>query len=165
MTKRRKATFKTYVSHPRYGDKPLPSNNRYTLSEIQASYWQYEDETIFPETAIPADISKQNYSVFPRKIYVDMEKQCADCKRPFIFYAQEQKYWYEILGFFIDADCIKCVECRKQEREVNRLMQNYEKLLKTEHRTADESKTLKAIALELFQLGYIRDRQKVDRID
>lgn len=155
---------KQYVNHPRYGDKPIYSGADFPVSEIVRAHWQYDEESIFPETAILADTSVQNYSIYPIKIYVDIEKICRDCGRWFLFFAQEQKYWFESLKFYVDADCVKCIECRRKEQNVNNMMQDYEKLIKTESRTSEETSKLKYIALELFQLGYIKDKRKIDSI-
>ena len=165
MSKKRKSKYKAYVMHPRYGDKPLYAGNKFSLEEILSAYWGYQRETVFPETAIKADTDKQNHSGFPRGLYVDIEKQRVQCQRWFIFYAQEQKYWYETLSFYIDVDCVKCVDCRKKMQAIKQLMLDYERLVKMKTRTEDETKALKHTALELFQLGYIKDRQKVDNID
>ena len=151
MSKKKKSCYKPYVSHPRYGDKPIYSGNNYAIEDVLSAHWQYDKESIFPETAIPADIEKQNYSLYPQKIYVDIEKQCIQCNRWFIFYAQEQKYWYETLGFYIDADCVKCVECRKKEQEIRNLMHTYEDLIKKQKRSEEEINILKNTALELYQ--------------
>ena len=35
----------------------------------------------------------------------------------FCIFAQEQKYWYEDLGLYVDADCINCFACRKEIRK------------------------------------------------
>lgn len=164
MSKKRKSRYKDYVPHPRYGDKPLYSGAHYSAEEIEQAHWSYERKSYFPETAIAANIDKQNYSIFPRSLYVDIEKQCRQCGRWFIFYAREQQYWYESLGFYVDADCVKCPDCRRQEQEIKTLMHAYEALLKKPDRTEEEAGQLKAIALELFQLGYIRDQHKIDRL-
>lgn len=164
MSKKPKTRYKDYVMHPRYGNKPIYSGAKIQLDEILNGHWQYKADSIFPETAIEADTSKQNYSMYPIKIYVDIEKQCLECNRWFIFYAKEQKYWFEELGFYVDADCVKCVECRKKEQSIKQLMLDYEFLLKKSDKTKEETSTLKNVALELFQLGYIEDRNKVDKI-
>ncbi|WP_151173998.1 zinc-ribbon domain containing protein [Pseudoalteromonas ruthenica] len=164
MSKKRKSRFKEYVDHPRYGDKPIYSGEKFTLEEILRAHWRYSEDSIFPETAIKADIEKQNYSIYPRPIYVDIQKKCESCGKWFLFFAKEQKYWYESLRFYIDADCVKCVNCRKKEQEVKHLMSKYEQLLTKSERSEAQTKDLKNIALELFQLGYIRNKNKVDKI-
>ena len=104
------------------------------------------------------------YSTFPRTLYVDIEEQCQTCGRPFLFFAKEQKYWFEELGFWMDAHCTRCIDCRKRDQEVKRMQVEYEHLLSRQDRTPKETATLKSIALELFQLGYIKDKGKVDSL-
>ncbi|WP_405632352.1 zinc-ribbon domain containing protein [Pseudoalteromonas sp. Ld20] len=41
------------------------------------------------------DPRKQRYCIYPRNLYIDIQKQCVDCHRPFIFFAKEQQYWFE----------------------------------------------------------------------
>jgi len=104
------------VPHPRFGAAIVPSNNDIPYDVVRKSCFRYQRQTIFPETAIRADTSRQNYSVVPLEYYVDILKECRNCKRQFIFFALEQKYWYEELRFWIDADCVRCPKCRKQKR-------------------------------------------------
>jgi len=164
MSRKRKTRGSPYVDHPRYGDRPIDSGYSYSEDEIRNSYWGYRREDIFIETAIPADLEKQNFPTFPRKLYVDIRRKCIQCERWFIFFAREQKYWYEELGFIIDADCVKCVECRKKEQGIKQLISEYEKLLKISSRTESETINLKEIAQELYEFGYIKNKQKVDSI-
>ncbi|MCG8315269.1 MAG: zinc-ribbon domain-containing protein [Pseudomonadales bacterium] len=164
MSKKRKSRFKDYVDHPRYGDKPIYSGEKYSLEEILRAHWRYSEDSIFLETAIKADIEKQNFSIYPRSIYVDIQKRCESCGKWFLFFAKEQKYWYETLGFYIDADCVKCVNCRKKEQEIKYLMNRYAELVKVSERTKAQTKELKNIALELFQQGYITDKRKIDNL-
>jgi len=164
MSKKRKPIYEEYVNHPRYGDKPIHSGNNFSKDEIEQGFWGYSKEHFFPESVVIANIEKQKYSTFPRTLYVDIKKQCIQCKRSFIFFALEQKYWYEILGFYIDADCVKCIDCRKKERMIKKMMITYENLLKKEEKTDLEISELKKNALELYQLGYIRNKHKIDKI-
>ncbi|MGI0118297.1 zinc-ribbon domain containing protein [Zooshikella sp. RANM57] len=164
MSKKRKTKYREYVTHPRYGDKPIYSGATFPVEKILRAHWQYKADSIFPETAIEADISKQNYSTYPICIYVDIEKKCVQCQRWFIFYAQEQKYWLEYLGFYVDADCTKCIDCRKKEQSIKFLIHEYEVLVKKSNRTEPETSKLKNIALELFQLGYIKNQNKLNGI-
>lgn len=164
MSKKRRSRYKQYVHHPRYGDRPIYSGEQYSLDEILKSYWRYSAESIFPETAIKADLAKQNYTITPRSIYVDIQKICINCGKWFLFFAKEQKYWYETLGFYVDADYIKCSDCRYKEHEIKKLFNRYEELLKCDSRSDQETSELKNIALELFQQGYIKDRTKIDGI-
>jgi|SRR5690606_33273733 len=153
---------KKYVNHPRYGNEPLPSSEKIPADAIANAHWRYSGLKYFPETAISADTSKQNYAVYPRRIYVDIEESCEVCRRPFIFFAKEQKYWFEELGFWIDAHCTRCIECRKNDQEIRLMQKRYQALIGIGNRTKAESVELKNIAMELYQLGYIRDANKLN---
>ena len=114
---RKRRTTPTIIPHPKFGAECIPSPYNVPESVVRDSFWAYATETIYAKSAIPADTEKQNYSVFPRQYYVDILKSCRDCKHKFIFFALEQKYWYEELGFYIDADCVRCTNCRAEDRE------------------------------------------------
>ncbi len=163
MSKKTKRNPKRFVNHPRYGDKPRFTNDKYTLDEIVQSHWKYTESEIILGTTIDADITKQNYSVFPIPIYVDLLKKCMQCQRKFIFYAKEQQHWYEELGFYVDADCTKCVDCRKKEQSVKQLIRQYEHLICLESRSEQEDSRLKEVALKLYQLGYIKNKAKIGK--
>ncbi len=95
---------------------------------------------------------------------MDLKKLCVKCNRWFLFYAEEQRYWFETLGFYIDADCTKCIDCRKKEQSIKVMQREYEVLKKNDERTVEETRKLKNIALELYQLGYIKNKSKIDEI-
>ncbi len=155
---------KSYVMHPRYGDKPIASDFSFSKEEIKRAHWRYSSVKFFEKTAIPANIEKQEVADFPRKIYVDIEEQCDVCKRPFLFFALEQQYWFETLGFWIDSHCTRCMDCRLDDREIRRMQKRYQELVNKDGRTADETKELKQFALELYMRGYIKDKNKIDQI-
>jgi hypothetical protein len=161
MKNKRKEKVVTFVQHPRYGANPIPSGVKVTADEIERSHWRYKHETYFPDTAIMADVTKQNYCIYPRKMYVDIAEVCNVCHRPFIFFAKEQQYWFEELGFWIDAHCTRCIDCRKKDQEIRFMQKRYQSLIGIEPRTEQQNKELKEIAMELYQLGYIRDIQKI----
>jgi hypothetical protein len=100
------------VPHPRFVPRPNLARARIPEAEIRAGFWRLRGAEIFPESAIAADVTRQNYALFPRRYYVDMLKQCWQCARPFIFFAREQQFWFETLGFNVDADAVDCTECR-----------------------------------------------------
>jgi hypothetical protein len=114
--KKRRTAPKT-VPHPRYGSSFIESAYNVAEETVRDSFWGYANATIHVPSAIPADTTKQNFTVFPRGYYVDILKSCRDCKHKFIFFALEQKHWYEELGFYIDADCVRCTNCRSEGRE------------------------------------------------
>lgn len=157
--KRRKT--QEYVDHPRYGNQPIPSHFDFTNEEIDHAHWRYRWLRYFAHTALPANIEKQNFSTFPRRIYVDIEERCQICKRSFLFFALEQRYWFETLKFYVDAHAVKCPECRQCENRIKSKAMRYQKLLQTENRSEDETAELKQIALDLYALGYIKNKGKL----
>jgi len=153
-----------FVTHPRYGNQPLTSQYSFSDAEIKGAHWRYQCVTFFPETAIPADIEKQNFALYPRTVYVDIEQQCIQCKRVFIFYALEQQHWFEVLGFYVDAHCTKCTDCRKKMQEIKHWQNIYGELILQTQRTEKQTKVLKQAALELLQLAIIKDKQIINKI-
>src|SRR4051794_18183057 len=65
------------------------------------------------DSAIQADVSKQNYSVCPRHWYVDAAMRCEDCHEMFCWTAQEQHQWFEEFGFYVDSFAKRCLTCRQ----------------------------------------------------
>jgi hypothetical protein len=78
-------------------------------------------------TAVRADISKQDFGVCPRHWYVDAAFRCPRCDRTFVFSADEQRYWYEELKFYVDSRTKHCSECRKTLRELKAIKQEYDR--------------------------------------
>src|SRR5690554_738010 len=102
-------SYDSYVEHPRYGRKPritgLNPVNDYRRVFL---HWHSGDDCRIPNTAVEADLSRQSPAAVPVTHYFDVKRACRDCGRPFIFYALEQKHWYEELGFCLEADCVRC---------------------------------------------------------
>jgi hypothetical protein len=82
-------------------------------------------------TAVRADTAKQNHGVCPRYWYVDAAFRCARCSNPFVFSAEEQRVWYEELGFYVDSRAKHCRACRLQLRELKALRQEYDREVAT----------------------------------
>jgi hypothetical protein len=141
--------YRRFVEHPRYGRRPnitgLNPNpndpgvflhwNAVTPEEFTALFqsvpgrlWPYGDFRAYynrtkriPNTAIAANLGRQSQVTFPVTHYFDLERKCRNCNRPFIFFADEQLYWYDHLGFVLQSDCIHCLECRSgiaHQREI-----------------------------------------------
>src|SRR5690606_12241464 len=104
-----------------------------------------------PNTAIIANTSLQKAPTVAVTHYYDVERRCRDCCRMFIFFAEEQRHWYEVLRFGLDSDCVRCVECRKSEQQTAQLRQRYESLLKRSDRTDKETLELIDCALTLVE--------------
>ncbi|MEM7190095.1 MAG: zinc-ribbon domain containing protein [Pseudomonadota bacterium] len=150
-----------FVDHPRYGNTPIRSRTPATEAEVRAAYWgyarvTYDNRIIFPETAIPANIWKQKSGWGCRRLYVDIARPCRTCARWFLFFALEQKHWYEELGFFIDADCVECQECRYSRHGQQARIARYEALLANPEKSRKEWTELEQLGQLLFETGYIR---------
>lgn len=49
--------------------------------------------------------------------YVDKLVVCKDCGKQEIWWADQQKWWYEVAKGHIDSKAIKCRDCRKKDKE------------------------------------------------
>jgi hypothetical protein len=78
------------------------------------------------DTAVRADVDKQNYSTAPRHWYIDAEIGCERCGEVFRFSADEQRAWYETYRFYVDSFPRKCNDCRRTSRHMKDLRQQYE---------------------------------------
>ena len=77
-------------------------------------------------TAIKANIRKQNCSICPRYWYVDMSIKCKECRNKFVFDTFEQRTWYEQYRFWIESIPTRCKACRKSVREEKSLRKSYD---------------------------------------
>jgi hypothetical protein len=103
------------VPHPRYGVKVKASG--YVLKADDVRYLQaLKPDSFWPETAIPAAGAADRYG--SHLLYVDRLCRCVECFRPFVFYAVEQRYWVQALGFHPDSTATRCTECRRSVRKV-----------------------------------------------
>ena len=110
--------YDAYVEHPRYGKRPrITGIDPQEDPERGLLFWISPPECRIPYTAIKADMDRQNITAFPIPWYFDQRKICKDCERPFIFFAEEQRYWFEELGFYLGTECLRCAKCRKEKRE------------------------------------------------
>jgi len=185
--------YDEFVDHPRYGRRPNMTGlnpdpmdrdvhlhwNTTTQEEIVARFeaitgkkWPHGDWSSYsrtrriPHTAIAADLSRQTPATVPVTHYFDLERTCCDCKRPFIFFAAEQRHWYEELGFGLESDCIRCVECRKRQQGIARQREQYEALFHVEHRTEEQTLQMADACLSLIESGLfpVRQAERVRRL-
>jgi hypothetical protein len=154
---RRRSSPSKFVKHPRYGALPHTSGLAVPEEEIRESFWSLQRETMFPESVLAARPDEQNYGTFPRLYYVDVLRNCRSCGLRFIFFAKEQRYWFETLKFFVDADCVLCPDCRRESRSINRRVRRYSDLMKRKARTPDDLQTLVDDATYLFERGTLRN--------
>lgn len=151
--KRHKKKYDNYVDHPRYGRHPLQTglNPQKDFARGVHLHWHTSEDCLVPNTAVKANTGQQVDAVFPVTHYFDVKRQCKDCGRMFLFFAREQKYWYESLRFTLNADCIRCVDCRKQEQFSASRRSQYETLLKNENRSDTDTLVLVACCLTLIE--------------
>lgn len=179
--------YAEFVDHPRYGRRPnltgLNPNPRHRnvrlhwntttheeiVSEFEAvtgTKWPHGSASSYSNntkriasTAIVADLSRQTPATVPVTHYFDLARRCRDCSRQFIFFAEEQKYWYEELGFGLESDCVRCVECRKTQQGIARQREVYESLFHVHNRTVDQSLQMAEACLSLIEAGTFSPRQ------
>ena len=175
--------YDNYVEHPRYGRRPrftgLNPNpfdegvqlhsNATTIHEIQKRAknvfgkklgFLTDLEKIMPKeparisrTAIKAESNLQNQPTVPVTHYFDVERICRDCKKSFIFFAEEQKHWYERLRFPLEADCVRCPRCRKKEQFLAGNRAKYERLCAMKKRDWKADLQMACCALTLVENG------------
>lgn len=139
-----------FVEHPRYGKGP-----RFTGVDVVDSpdgrvycHWHSPAGVRVPNTAVAADVSRQAKATLHVTHYFDAKRVCRKCERPFLFFAEEQKHWYEDLMFPLEADCLDCPPCRKDEQRLRAIRQKYDALLEKTVRTPTDT-------LELVECGLL----------
>ena len=154
--------IEAFAPHPRYGTKPLPSGLSVPEDIIRQGCRLSRNRQIFPESVLVADPEKQICGCcFPFRYYVDVVKDCRNCRRPFIFFAREQRHWYETLRFNVNADCVFCTACRHDKQTVSRLVQRYSGLLAKAAPTRKELMTLVDDGSYLLGRGVLRDLNRL----
>lgn len=156
----RKDIYASYVAHPRYGTRPtLTGLNPDPLDSGVFLHWHSPAGCRISWTAVAADLSLQAPATIAITHYFDVKRVCRECERPFIFFAREQKHWYEELGFGLDSDCASCPPCRKAAQGTARLRQRYEELFHVANRSADENLEMADCCLGLVEKKVFHRRQ------
>jgi hypothetical protein len=110
-------------------------------------------------TAVAADLTRQTPATIPVTHYYDLERTCRDCGRLFLFFAVEQKHWYEELGFPLEAECVRCHPCRKQEQEIKARHERYQELMHREQLAPEQEAELALLRLDLIEASLFGVRQ------
>ena len=176
-----------HVEHPRYGKAPrftgldpnpnasavhLHWNTHYfTEAQLREMERLLGWRLTFPDdgtrmirgTAVAADLSRQAAATVLVTHYYDVDKVCRGCGRRFIFFAEEQKHWYEVLGFPLEADAVRCPPCRKRLQYVSRARQRYERLFHAPARTTEEALEMADCCLGLIE-ETIFHRHQTERV-
>lgn len=143
--------YEKYVVHPRFGQGP-----RYTGRDGKTCWFHHGH---IAGTAIEADYAKQNFTTMGVTFYYDMKRICERCKSPFIFFAEEQKFWYEELQLLIDVTARQCHECRHHNRSVAYSRERYEELFHNKERTLEEDFEIAEHCLLLMEEGVFSPRK------
>ncbi len=153
--------YSDFVEHPRYGRMPRETGLNPQPNERGSIYlhWHSPKKCRVPNTAIAARVSLQRPSVIPITHYFDVIRVCRDCGRPFLFFAEEQRHWYEELGFGLDADCVRCVPCRKKQKGIARQKERYEELFHVPQRSTAKTLEMAECSLALIEAGTFSQRQ------
>ena len=155
------------VSHPRAREMARRVHGRasaMTVDEIRAKVRQSWRATVVPGTAVIANTALQNYAMYPRSVYADLLRECRTCSRPFVFYANEQRFWYETLRLPVDVDCVNCPPCRKRGHRLKGCQFRYAAALHAPRLDAKAMKTFVDDTLYLFEQGQLRDLARVGAI-
>lgn len=156
--------YANHVDHPRFGKHPRVTGLN-PESDVATGrpwlHWNAADK--IPNTAIEADLSRQSPATVPVTHYYDVRRRCRDCDRPFLFFAEEQKHWYEDLGLPLEADCVRCVPCRKRQQGIAAKRERYEELFHNPQRSASENFEMAECCLSLIEEGIFTVRQ-TDRV-
>jgi Probable zinc-ribbon domain len=147
------AEYSDFVEHPRYGKGP-----RFTGLDVADSpdgtvycHWHSPIGVRVQNTAVVANVARQGSATLRVTHYFDAKRVCRKCGRPFLFFAEEQKYWYEELKFPLEADCLDCAPCRKDEQQLRAIRQKYDALLAETARTETDTLELVGCALLLVE--------------
>jgi len=117
----------------------------------------WENRGLDYDSAVKADISRQNFTVCPRHWYIDATFVCSRCGHNFLFSAEEQRFWYEELRFFVDSQPRQCQECRSELRQLKALRQEYDReIAKTlRHESSPELKARLIVVIDTLRDGGI----------
>lgn len=178
--------FADFVEHPRYGRRPRITGlnpqprdkgvhlhwNATTYQVVVSGYeavigkWPYGNLSIqvdrtkrIPDTAVASDLGRQSRATVPVTHYFDLERVCQKCGKPFIFFAAEQKHWYEALRFPLEAQAIHCPICRKRNQALGKARATYERLRKIENRSGVDAVRLLEALLTLIENNVFSTRQ------
>lgn len=133
------SAYADFVAHPRFGVGPriTGSNPEATPDARVYLHWHSPADQRVPGTAVSADLSRQSPATLAVTHYFDVVRQCRSCGRKFLFFAEEQKHWYEELKFPLEADCLRCPACRRAEHQLRATRDRYVHLLQAANRSPE----------------------------
>ncbi len=152
------ANYRGFREHPRYGQAPrITGLNPVEVRPIAPgmpiiNFIEHSGQRI-PNTAIQADAAKQKL-VGPFGAvshYFDLHCVCSNCELDFLFFAEEQKHWYEDLGLSLDKQCEYCVVCRHRYQTLKQKHRRYEELCRVSTLSEDEAFEMADCCLSLIE--------------
>lgn len=107
-----------------------------------------------PAGFVWGDPSRQVFGLGgPALVFGPLEKRCRDCGVVFVFTAEEQRHWYETLGFFLDATAVRCSSCRTKRRRLEQARRAWELALRAVDSTARSHVAVVEAGLTLLERG------------
>lgn len=141
------------VPHPRYGSEPRLTDVEYEDPPSFGHWstrhynWFFDEQARGSNppppcsrwwsqrirwTAIEADLNLQWSKTDVVHVYLshyfDELYQCSDCGRPFLFFAEEQRFMYEELRIPVDVVFYSCTDCRHHHNRIKGAEKRYQEL-------------------------------------
>ncbi len=155
--------YSEFVVHPIYGQGPRMTGVGTAAEASRPLAFGWDDSPAIPGTGIKVQMTDNLGWYWRHSYYFDREKVCEDCKRPFLYFAEEQGYWHEVLLFKDEAHCVRCHECRKADQHIRSQQDIYRRLIQISNPSAAESIELSLSILELVEHG-VFGRKSMQRI-
>lgn len=142
------------VPHPRYGAAPRRSGLSLPDDLVRACWGGWHGRRFFPATALHATATAGYWRT--HGYYVDVLKTCGTCRRPFVFFAREQRFWYETLRAHRHAEPRDCVPCRAAARARQARLRRWEHARHASRLSVREMLALVDDAAALCEDGVLR---------
>lgn len=153
--------YDDFVEHQWYGRLPLFTDLKSKMSKADqfALHTRCGGYERVEGTAVAADMTKQRKRSYSVKYYMDEIHQCVDCRRQFIFFAREQKYWFEELQMPIEVRGRRCFECRSADRNPKIQMKRYAALKHMDNPSLDDLKFIAMFCLSQLEAEVFHQKQ------
>ena len=107
--------------HRLYGAIPMVADTTPGSDGKVYRSWRYDLDFMppLPPGAVRGNVRSQSFCAachVPRYFFIDEDRTCVQCGRPFVFRAAEQKHWYERLKFHFSSAPVRCLGCRRARR-------------------------------------------------
>jgi hypothetical protein len=146
--------YEEFAEHPRYGRGPRITGLKAKPSKLKRLLSWITQDVEIAGTGVRAnpELQRLGYGL-PFEFYFDRVMTCDGCGKQFLFFAQEQKYWYETRQFILYSRPRCCAPCRRVVRQAKGLKERYDKLLAVQPKSVSQLLELAEICLQLMELG------------